>query len=104
MSTGGVIDFYSRQYMPVSEKNFLLVVCNFASYKNLQKTFLPNPFGSEKAGTRQVLCLCIQRRNILPYIFILVYFMISAEKKSLISAIERQLDEVQELVCTDRQC
>ena len=32
------------------EKDFLLVVCNYASYKNSHKIFLPNLFAREKAG------------------------------------------------------
>ena len=30
-------------------RNFLLVICNYISYKNLQKNSLPNPFAREKA-------------------------------------------------------
>ena len=32
------------------EKDFLLVVCNYTSCNNPQKTALPNPFVREKAG------------------------------------------------------
>ena len=29
-------------------RNFLITVCNYTSYQNLQKTSLPNPFAREK--------------------------------------------------------
>ena len=33
-------------------RNFLLSVCNYTSYQNLQKNSLPNPFAREKAGDK----------------------------------------------------
>ena len=53
-----------KQYFPGSlRRNYLVTVCNYTSYQNLQTTSLPNPFGREKAGTRQALCLRMQPRK-----------------------------------------
>ena len=41
-----------KQYFPNLRKNFLFTVCYYTSYQNLQKTFLPNLFPSEKAGDK----------------------------------------------------
>ena len=52
ISAVGVTDIYSRQTIIYLRRNFLLVVCNYTGYQNLQKNSLPNPFGREKAGDK----------------------------------------------------
>ena len=42
-----------KHYFPGNlRKNFLLTICNYTTYQNLQKTSLPNPFAREKAGDK----------------------------------------------------
>ena len=42
-----------KHYFPGDlRRNFLLTVCNYTGYQNLQKTSLPNPFAREKAGDK----------------------------------------------------
>ena len=37
--------------------DFLLMVCNYARYKKLIKSFVPNPFAREQRGAWQAPCL-----------------------------------------------
>ena len=42
-----------KHYFPSNlKRNFLVTVCNYTSYQNLQKTSLPNPFAREKTGDK----------------------------------------------------
>ena len=47
----------------ISGKVFLLVVCNYTSHQNLQKTLCPIRSPVKKRGPRQALCLCMQPRK-----------------------------------------
>ena len=53
-----------KQYFPGNLKsNFLIGVCNYTSYQNLQKPLCPTRSPVKKRGTRQALCLRMQPRN-----------------------------------------
>ena len=53
-----------KHYFPGNlRRNFLLTVCSYTSYQNLQKNLCPTRSLVKKRGTRQALCLRMQPRK-----------------------------------------
>ena len=45
-------DWFKHNFPGNLRRNFLLTVCNYTSYQNMQKNSLPNQFAREKAGDK----------------------------------------------------
>ena len=53
-----------KHYFPGNlRRNILFQVCNYTSYRNLQKPLCPTRSPVKKRGTRQALCLRMQPRK-----------------------------------------